>query len=75
MLSEAKVTEIYDMAADFCRKNDIKLTLFAILAYTAESLQGALRSGDTLPSNLPKPPNIPQNKVNAASLHPEEGLI
>lgn len=29
MLSEAKVTEIYDMAADFCKKNDIKLTLFA----------------------------------------------
>lgn len=54
MLSEAKVTEIYDMAADFCKKNDIKLTLFAILAYTAESLQGALRSGDTLPSNLPQ---------------------
>lgn len=40
MLSEAKVTEIYDMAADFCKKNDIKLTLFRILAYTAESLQG-----------------------------------
>ena len=52
MLSEAKVTEIYDMAADFCKKNDIKLTLFAILAYTAESLQGALRSGDS----PPKPP-------------------
>ncbi len=56
-------------------KNDIKLTLFAILAYTAESLQGALRSGDTLPSNLPKRPNIPQNKVNAASWYPAEGLI
>ena len=75
MLSEAKVTEIYDMAADFCKKNDIKLTLVAILAYTAESLQGALRSGDTPPSNLPKRPNIPQNKVNAASWYPAEGLI
>ena len=33
MLSEAKVTEIYDMAVDFCNENDIN-TLFAILAYT-----------------------------------------
>lgn len=31
MLSEAKVTEIYDMAADFCNENDIKLTFFTPL--------------------------------------------
>ena len=54
MLSEAKVTEIYDMAVDFCNENDIKLTLFAILAYTERE---PARSTSFRKQSPFKPPN------------------